>query len=149
MPDVLEKLVPWRGASHVPVTAKQIAQLESAFGPLPARYKSFLSTYGASAFAGLAMLHANGTEYPLMGFFGAGPWTESVISRNFARRDEATPAGLMAIGSDPIGGLFLLRPSDGTVLHWDTEIDASEAPEAVRIVAPSFDALLDHIVVEE
>jgi hypothetical protein len=141
------KMKPSSGDRPITLSDAGLRRLEAKYGALPVEYVAFLRDVGASRFRGVASISVDGVEFDVRDLYGGGRGPDSVVTQNFADRDEATPDGTIHIGSDAWGNAYLLRVSDGAVLYWDREIDPSERPDAVRWVAQSFDEFLVRIVV--
>jgi len=131
----------------VPASAVEVRELENRLGhPLPGDYCHFLLTYGYAMFGDLVSARLpNGEEAPVAIFFGGGA-SRAPIMKQLVNYQDQLPHGVVPIGRDPFGNLFLLRVGSedlGRVWYASFEDDVESVP-----VADSFEEFLARLTVD-
>lgn len=166
---------PVKGAA-IPVPEREIAELERSLGSvLPAPYRRFLETFGASAFEQMvafdpierlpASISSDGRG--IVGvFYGAIAHDPHDLVSALARYRERMPDGFLPIANDGGGNQIAMQlggARPGAIYYWDhnnewDEDDYLDEDEPippdlkwqnVTLIAASFDDLLACLVIEE
>lgn len=133
--------------AFAPATPGDVLEIESRLGgALPADYSHFLLSYGYAMFGDMVCIPLpDGDEAPIAIFFGGGESRASVMKQLLNYGDQL-PQGVVPIGRDPFGNLFLLEVASqapGRVWYATFEQELETVP-----VANSFEEFLNRLTVE-